>query len=163
MIWHELNINTETLPGWRTWGWPYRICPARPSQWTPPPCKHYCPIRDQYSGHVTSIDQSEASIQVTWPVLTNQSPVFITHLVCFLHLLCLMTGTVTSIRMSAGFPPLDKRRGYHYNPSSDTKVIDHGNKICKTKKGFPTKLFLSPKFLAPQVQFRCESWWFLYK
>ena len=32
------------------------------------------PIRDQYSGRVTSIDQSEVSIQVTWSVLTNQRP-----------------------------------------------------------------------------------------
>ena len=33
---------------------------------------HNWPIRGQYSGHVTSIDQSEASIQVT---LTNQRPI----------------------------------------------------------------------------------------
>ena len=34
------------------------------------------PIRGQYLGHVTSVDQSGPSIQVTWPVLTNQGPVF---------------------------------------------------------------------------------------
>ena len=36
----------------------------------------YCPITGQYSGHLISIDQSEISIQVTWPVLTNQRSVF---------------------------------------------------------------------------------------
>ena len=36
----------------------------------------YCPIRDQYLGHVISIVQSERSIQVMWQVLSNQRPVF---------------------------------------------------------------------------------------
>ena len=34
------------------------------------------PILAQYSGHVISIDPWEPSIQVTWSVLTNSSPVF---------------------------------------------------------------------------------------
>ena len=38
----------------------------------------YWPITGQYSGHLTSIDQSQVSIQVTWPVLTNQSSVLLT-------------------------------------------------------------------------------------
>ena len=33
-------------------------------------------IRDQYSDHTTTHDQSEISIQITWPLLTNQRPVF---------------------------------------------------------------------------------------
>ncbi len=36
----------------------------------------YQPIRGQYSGHVISIDQSQASIQVTWLLVTNHRPVF---------------------------------------------------------------------------------------
>ena len=35
----------------------------------------YQPIRDQYPRHMTCIDQSEASIHVTWHVLTNERPV----------------------------------------------------------------------------------------
>ena len=31
----------------------------------------YWPITGLYSGYVTSLDQSQASIQVTWPVLTS--------------------------------------------------------------------------------------------
>ena len=34
------------------------------------------PIRGEYSGHVDIFNQSEASIRVTWQVLTNQRPVF---------------------------------------------------------------------------------------
>ena len=34
------------------------------------------PIRGQYLGHVIYIDQSEASIWVTWSTLTNHRPVF---------------------------------------------------------------------------------------
>ena len=34
----------------------------------------YWPIRGEYPRHMTIIDQSEASIQVKWPVLTNQRP-----------------------------------------------------------------------------------------
>ena len=34
------------------------------------------PIRGQYSGHMKSNGQSDASIHVTWSVLTNQRPVF---------------------------------------------------------------------------------------
>ena len=37
-------------------------------------CDHYCPIRVQYPGHVIIIDQSEASIQVMWSLLSNQRP-----------------------------------------------------------------------------------------
>ena len=33
-------------------------------------------IRGQYSGYVTCLDQSEATVQVTWSVLTNQRSVF---------------------------------------------------------------------------------------
>ena len=33
------------------------------------------PIKSQYPGHMICIDQSEASIQVTWSVSTNQRPV----------------------------------------------------------------------------------------
>ena len=32
------------------------------------------PVRDQYSRHVTCLDQSETSIQVTWPIWTNERP-----------------------------------------------------------------------------------------
>ena len=42
-------------------------------------CKYrisVCPISTQYSGHVICIDQSQASTQVMWPVLTNHRPVF---------------------------------------------------------------------------------------
>ena len=39
----------------------------------------YWPIRGQYWGHMTIIDQSEASIEVTWPLLTNQRPVLRSH------------------------------------------------------------------------------------
>ena len=39
-------------------------------------CDKYWPIRGHYSGRMTSIDQSEAIIQVTWLVLTNQRSVF---------------------------------------------------------------------------------------
>ena len=35
----------------------------------------YQPIITQYSGHVTSVTQSEVSIQVTWSVLTIKRPV----------------------------------------------------------------------------------------
>ena len=35
------------------------------------------PIRGQYSGHVVSLDQLEASVQVKWSVLTNKKPVFL--------------------------------------------------------------------------------------
>ena len=38
------------------------------------PRRRWQPIRGQYSGHVICIDQSEASIQVTWSALTNQRP-----------------------------------------------------------------------------------------
>ena len=31
------------------------------------------PIRGQYPGHVNSINQSEACVQVTWPVVTNHN------------------------------------------------------------------------------------------
>ena len=37
--------------------------------------KQFGPIRGQYSGHVICLDQSEASIQVTLYVWTNQRPV----------------------------------------------------------------------------------------
>ena len=43
------------------------------------PCVHipiYWPIRGQYSYYIIRIDQSEASIQISLPVLTNQRPVF---------------------------------------------------------------------------------------
>ena len=33
------------------------------------------PIKGQYPGHVISLDQSEASVQVTWSVWTNQRSV----------------------------------------------------------------------------------------
>ncbi len=32
-------------------------------------------MRGKYSDHVTSLDQGEASIQITWPVLTNEKRV----------------------------------------------------------------------------------------
>ena len=38
-------------------------------------CDHSRPIRGQYPGHVITLSQSEASIQVMWSVSTNQRPV----------------------------------------------------------------------------------------
>ena len=39
----------------------------------------YWPIRGRYSGHMICIDQSEATIQVNWPLLTNKRPEFLSH------------------------------------------------------------------------------------
>ena len=44
---------------------------------------------------------------------TNYLSLVQNDLVCFLHFICLITGTVTSIKMSAGFPPWDKTRWSH--------------------------------------------------
>ena len=38
-------------------------------------CDHSQPIRGQYPGHVITLHQSEASIQVMWSLSTNQRPV----------------------------------------------------------------------------------------
>ena len=39
-------------------------------------CDHSQPIRGQYLGHVITLSQSEASIQVMWSLLANLRPVF---------------------------------------------------------------------------------------
>ena len=53
---------------WRTLGWAvssiHLILTDSSSLW---------PIRGQYPGHVNSINQSEACVQVTWPVVTNHN------------------------------------------------------------------------------------------
>ena len=44
----------------------------RPVSWS---CDPSQPIRDPYLGHVIPLSQSEASIQVMWPLSANQRPV----------------------------------------------------------------------------------------
>ena len=77
------NLCLVTLPDlqsvlyWPRCGWYYH------------PHLEHQPIRDQWSGHVISMNQSEISIQVTWSALTNQRLVFI------LTWNCLSTGSST--------------------------------------------------------------------
>ena len=71
--------------GRQSWGW-MRSCGGRwgcmSSSLTPWPvtsASSRWPIRGQYSGHVTCLGQSEASIQIRLSVLTNQRPVFMSR------------------------------------------------------------------------------------
>ena len=68
------------------WGCSDTQCSAWPPAWccsctpgSPSSLGCWQPIRGQYSGHVTSIDQWKVSIKVIWSLLTNQRPVFRSH------------------------------------------------------------------------------------